>query len=775
VYGSDEVNHYMKLFKTNKSPAFAVIKVGGEVVEEELETLTKTCVTLQQAGLKPIVIHGGGPQMNKELALQGVEPQYIKGSRVTDEATLAVAQRVFTGLNKRVVDSFKSHGVDALGITTGVFEAKIANPELMFVGNITKVHTAQVEQALKDNAIPVLTSLGQSVDGQVLNINADVAARDMVLAMKPMRVLFASAKGGWIDDETKEIVNAIDLTNEYDALANLDYNGRQGTLLKLNEIKAILDGVPDSASVAISSAGNMLKELFSHKGAGTIFVKGHPVHQVMNSSVPMLKAPQVGSKVESTFFYGKTETEARAAAQIVTRPNLGKDLPPILEQFKLSVDNQGLGTEEIVWKSIKAKYPTLAWTWNHGSRETGGVLDVLSDNHADGTIYDKQNHKYISWYNDTHPLQGWSAEKVGRLVNDEPLEKIKPLTFQRSSSFKYKVGLLGARGYVGREFTKLLVQHPDMELTVASSRALAGQRVIDCFGLSSEAADRGVADSLRFQALEPSDIAHHEVSQNVDIWVLALPNGLAPRFVPTLENLKESNVLIDLGADYRFDDSWVYGLPERHGARRTLKGARRISNPGCYATGTQVGLMPLLQPNGPIRALDGSIPTVFGVSGYSGAGTSPSSKNDPQCLKDNLLAYSLVDHMHERECSRHLGRQVGFMPHVAPYFQGIHLTISAHLNQMDVKYPSPCQVQEYYEAYFAGEPLIHILPQGQIPEVKDAMFKHGVTVGAFAVDQKTGRIAMVSTIDNLLKGAASQAMQNLNIALDVDNELAGIF
>src|SRR5690606_15855528 len=152
----------------------------------------------------------------------------------------------------------------------------------------------------------------------------------------------------------------------------------------------------------------------------------------------------------------------------------------------------------------------------------------------------------------------------------------------------------------------------------------------------------------------------------------------------------------DLSADYRFSDDWYYGLPEL--TRDRYRGQKRISNPGCYATAMQLAIAPLLdQLAGP--------PQCFGVSGYSGAGSTPSDKNDPDKLRDNLMPYALVDHLHEREVSRQLGVPVEFMPHVAPHFRGITMTVNLWLNE-PVKLDA---VRERYRRRYAGERLVRVL------------------------------------------------------------------
>jgi len=311
-----------------------------------------------------------------------------------------------------------------------------------------------------------------------------------------------------------------------------------------------------------------------------------------------------------------------------------------------------------------------------------------------------------------------------------------------------RVAVIGARGYTGAELLPLLHHHPAFEVVAVASGSAAGESVTDHVP--------GMEDSeLVFSDLQPADLA----SIDMDACVLALPNGAAAPYVAVIDRSRPGTVVVDLGADYRFDDRWVYGQPERFGMR--LEGARRIANPGCYATGAQLALAPLL------GRLEGA-PSVFGVSGYSGAGKKPSPKNDPERLRDNLMPYALVDHVHEREVSRHIGRQVRFLPHVAPFFRGISLSLSATL----VDEAASTEVFQLYESHYADSPLVEI--RREIPEVREARGRHGVIIGGFSVSEYDSRqLSLVCVLDNLLKGAATQAVQNLNLAFGFD-ELAGI-
>ncbi|KAI6814246.1 Protein arg-6, partial [Hortaea werneckii] len=169
----------------------------------------------------------------------------------------------------------------------------------------------------------------------------------------------------------------------------------------------------------------------------------------------------------------------------------------------------------------------------------------------------------------------------------------------------------------------------------------------------------------------------------------------------------------------------------------------------------QLGIAPLI----PHLAPQPAQPTVFGVSGYSGAGTKPSPKNDVQNLTNNLIPYSLTDHIHEREISSQLGQDVAFIPHVAVWFQGIHHTISLPLAGKMVSR----DVRQLYQDRYHGEKLVAV--RGESPLVKNIAGKHGVEIGGFAVHSGGKRAVVNVTIDNLLKGAATQCLQNMNLAL----------
>ena len=302
--------------------------------------------------------------------------------------------------------------------------------------------------------------------------------------------------------------------------------------------------------------------------------------------------------------------------------------------------------------------------------------------------------------------------------------------------------MLGARGYTGQALINLLNDHPNMDLRHVSSRELAGQKL--------KGYDKR---EIIYENLSTEDVRKLAERDAVDVWVMALPNGVAKPWVDVIDETGSKKVIIDLSADYRFDPTWTYGLPELID-RSLIAKAIRISNPGCYATAGQLGIAPLLP-----HISSTTIPHIFGVSGYSGAGTKPSPKNDVQNLENNIIPYSLTDHLHEKEISTQLDHPIAFVPHVAAWFQGIHHSISIPLS----KKMTSRDIRNLYQERYQGEPLVKIV--GDVPSVKNISGTHGVEIGGFGVHSGGERVVVCATIDNLLKGAATQCLQNMNLAM----------
>ena len=303
-----------------------------------------------------------------------------------------------------------------------------------------------------------------------------------------------------------------------------------------------------------------------------------------------------------------------------------------------------------------------------------------------------------------------------------------------------QVGLIGARGYVGSELIGLIAGHPHFELNFVASREREGQVLSEYEPVE--------ASELRYCNPTVSEAA----SLGVDALVLALPNGKAHEFTAAVDAQCPDTVLLDLSADYRFDPSWHYGLPEL--TRAQAAGRNRISNPGCYATAMQLAIAPMS------NCLAGAV-QCFGVSGYSGAGTQLSDKNDPEKLRDNLIPYALTGHIHEREVSARLGRAIEFMPAVGPHFRGITMTCNLHLSR---KFTLE-QARDVFQRRYEEEPLVKVMDD--VPWVSQIAGRHHAELGGFTLSRDGTRLVLVATLDNLLKGAATQAIQNFNRACGI--------
>lgn len=292
------------------------------------------------------------------------------------------------------------------------------------------------------------------------------------------------------------------------------------------------------------------------------------------------------------------------------------------------------------------------------------------------------------------------------------------------------MALIGARGYTGSQLVNLFNSHPNLELSHVSSRELAGQQL------------QGYTKSdVTYKNMSPDDCKTLQESGEVDAWIMALPNGVCKPFVDAIDAAQgdHKSVIVDLGADYRFESDWTYGLPELYN-REALRSATRISNPGCYATSIQMLIAPLakyIDPSNP--------PTAFGISGYSGAGTKKGTepKITPESLHGGVRPYSLTDHIHEREASTHLSDlthfpfQLGFVPVVAPWFQGILSTVNVPLTS-DLR---ASNVRELFEEKYEGEPLVKL--NTNVPEIGEISGQHGFVAGGFQVHSGGKRAVVV--------------------------------
>jgi N-acetyl-gamma-glutamyl-phosphate reductase len=333
-----------------------------------------------------------------------------------------------------------------------------------------------------------------------------------------------------------------------------------------------------------------------------------------------------------------------------------------------------------------------------------------------------------------------------------------------------KVGIVGGTGYTGSELLRLLVGHRQVSLVAITSRAEAGTSVTDLFPHL-----RGRLD-LRFTEPDPSLLSE------CDLVIFATPNGTAMKLVP--EILELGGRVIDLAADFRLEDKaewehWygmahdcpdlleeaVYGLPELN--RDAIRSARLVANPGCYPTAVTLGFVPLLEAG----LVDPGWLIADAKSGVSGAGRKASLGILMAEVGESFKAYSAGGHRHLPEIRQNLAPlsddplQLTFVPHLVPMIRGIEATLYARLRT------SGQDLQSLFEQRYASEPFVDVLPAGSHPETRSV---RGSNHCRISVTEPLGRgtVVVQSVIDNLVKGAAGQAVQNLNLMFGFDESTA---
>ena len=326
------------------------------------------------------------------------------------------------------------------------------------------------------------------------------------------------------------------------------------------------------------------------------------------------------------------------------------------------------------------------------------------------------------------------------------------------------VGIMGVTGYAGEELLRLLMGHPQATITYLASHSFEGQAMAAVYPgyLGAE-----------LPVLEEVDA--QKAASLCDVVFTALPHGVSKEVIPAL--VAGGTKVIDLSGDFRYDDpkvyeQWykqphscpellkesVYGLPELH--REAILKARLIGNPGCYTTCSILALAPLVKE----KLIDVDTIVIDAKSGATGAGRGLTEQTHFCELDESMKAYGVATHRHTSEIEQELGNLAGapvalsFTPHLLPVKRGILATCYAKLKGQ----ASTGTLLEKYQQMYADEPFVTVYPEGKLPELKHVVGSNRVAVG-LCVDQRLNRVIVISCIDNLIKGAAGQAVENMNL------------
>lgn len=392
-----EIQQYLRRFSQLDAKRFAVVKVGGAVLRDDLPALTSSLAFLQQVGLTPIVVHGAGPQLDEELADAGIDKHVIDGLRATSAPALAIVRRVLHAQNLRLVEALQQADARATSILSGVFEADfLGRRRYGLVGRVTRVELAPIEASIKAGSIPVLASLGETRAGQILNINADMAANELVGVLEPYKIIFLTGTGGLLDDEGR-IIDSINLSSDYRALRAQPWL-HSGMRLKLEQIKRLLDRLPPTSSVSITRPAELASELFTHRGSGTLVRRGEAIRR--HASWKGIDTGRLRALIESGFrrklradYFESARpwrvyvSENYRAALILQRV----DGLAYLDKFAVADDAQGEGLGRAAWQRMRAENPRLFWR-----SRTGNAVNEFYFGEADGCI--KQARWIVFWY-----------------------------------------------------------------------------------------------------------------------------------------------------------------------------------------------------------------------------------------------------------------------------------------------------------------------------------------------------------------------------------------
>jgi len=330
-----------------------------------------------------------------------------------------------------------------------------------------------------------------------------------------------------------------------------------------------------------------------------------------------------------------------------------------------------------------------------------------------------------------------------------------------------KVAIVGASGYTGVELIRLLSNHPEVEITAVTSEQSAGKKISSVFPSLTNIFDK---------TLEPLDA--DLIAKKADLIFTALPHQKAMEVVPHF--LKAGKKVIDLSADFRIKDAsvfeaWygvhkapeylkeaVYGLPELH--REEIKKSQLVANPGCYPTSAILALAPVMR-----NYIDLSSIIIDSKSGVSGAGRSVTQDTHFPEANEGFKAYKIAEHRHTPEIEQELSMLAGsevrisFTPHLLPINRGILSTIYASVkNQLPEALNDEYYFSEIYKNYYDKELFVRICSEGAFPNINNVRGSNFCDIGV-KFDKRTGRIIVISAIDNLVKGASGQAVQNMNI------------
>ena len=358
-----EIRKYLERFSSDDF-RFAVIKVGGAVIQNDLENLVSSISFLHEVGLKPIIVHGGGPSLSSELKAKEIEFSFLDGQRITTSEVLDIAHSVFTSESKKITNALEKKNVTSKAFYDDAFVCEIKDNKLGFVGEVCEINIASIKKSIDDGEIPILSPIGRTIEGQLVNINADNATLAISEKILPDKVIFLSELGG-ILDQNNVLISNINLKDDYEYLMSKDwlYSGMKH---KLKQINNLLNLLPKNSSVSITKPLNLTRELFTDAGSGTLVKLGHKINKFesvsldQSSKIQSILEKSFKGRLNKNFFDGNKKYYLSSCdrAVIVMRY---EEKAAYMDKFAVMSDARGEGLGKAIMKKMMLDHPKIFW------------------------------------------------------------------------------------------------------------------------------------------------------------------------------------------------------------------------------------------------------------------------------------------------------------------------------------------------------------------------------------------------------------------------------
>lgn len=415
--GRKEIERYLRAFTGTPADRIIIVKIGGGVIEERLDDCVSAIAALWAIGLRPVLAHGAGPQLTDALVAAGLEQTWVDGLRVTTAEAMPLVRRVCREVGTRLARAHETLGVRCRPLPSDAIHAEPLDSALGFVGEATGVDAALITDAIDAGCMPIVSSLGVSTGGQLLNVNADAVTAALAAGLGAKKVVFLTPTGGLLDERGR-VLPAIDLS---------DINGDEpwitgGMLRKFTEIRGMLSRMPREASVSITSPEHLLRELFTHAGEGTFVRVGSPVRVIRDAADADWAA--LRTLLESSF--GGELAPGYPSDAAIRRLIVGGDydaaaivtsLGPAayLDKFAVTAEAQGQGVGAKVWRRLIELEPRVFWRSRAGNRINPWYFE-----RADGFI--RRPDWCVFWCGDFSPAE---IETGVRATLDAPVTIVR--------------------------------------------------------------------------------------------------------------------------------------------------------------------------------------------------------------------------------------------------------------------------------------------------------------------------------------------------------------